>query len=164
LIAAVGLAGVRRRWISVAVLGLMVALTVRGLVPSYARGKQQWREATAMVLAGAHEGDAIVFHQGYGVTPFAHYVLRSGGSDRAPEAISPPVPWDEDLSWLTPQQPLERHLRNDERPSRVWLVLCFDGIDEGSIRQRRSLLDTLSAAYAEVTEERFIGIRVLLFE
>ena len=166
LIASVGLASVRRRWVLFAHLTLVVVFAARGLVRWYgADNKEQWREAVAMVLANTRENDAIVFHNPPVVQPFGYYVLMTdGGADRAPEAISPAMLWNEDLSPVAQQESLEQLLRQDERPPRLWLILSHDERDARAVRERRSMLDALSAAYRKVSESRFIGIRVILFE
>jgi mannosyltransferase len=165
LIASVGLASVRRRWIQIGLLTLVLVFAARGLIRWYgADHKEQWRAAAAMVLANTREKDAIVFHVPFVVEPFGYYVLRtSGGTDRAPQAISPAVLWNEDLSPVAQQGSLEQLLRPDERPPRLWVILSHDQGDARAVRERRSMLDALSAAYRTVSESRFIGIRVILF-
>ena len=162
LLAAVGLTAVHRRWLRGAMLILLVLLLGRGLLRYYASDKEEWREATASVLANARTGDAIVFNAPYVVQPFGYYVLRTDdGADTAPQAVHPAVRWSEDLPFAGGES-IQGALRGGRYP-RVWLVLSHDEVDAQTLRDRRTLLDTLERGYSEVSETSFTGIRIILF-
>ena len=165
LIAGVGLAGLKGRW-ALALLAVLAVFALRALGILYGTDqKEQWRAATAMVLTASRDGDRIVLHTPSVAMPFAYYVLGTpGGADRAPQAVSPPVAWDESLTSVAPKEPLRNLLGLEERPPRVWLVLSHEDTNAETRRVARSILDTLSALYTRVGEARFIGIRVMLFD
>lgn len=168
LVAAVGLATVRPRWIFVVLFTLVLIFAVRSLILWYGTDhKEQWRAAVAMVLQNTRDTDAIVFVAPYVVQPFGYYMLRSeGGADRAPEAISPSVLWNKGLllSSIARQPPLQHFLRSEEPPPRIWLVLSHDEEFNRTVQERRSVLDALAAGYLRVSEHRFRGIHVFLFQ
>ena len=162
LLAAVGVAAVRRSWLRGAIVVVLVMLAGRSLLQYYASSKEGWREATASVLARARGGDAIVFYAPYVVQPFGYYVLRGGDVDRAPDAVYPAVRWTESLEPARGADSIRRVLHGGERYSRVWLVLSHDA-NPHELQERGVVLQALARDYREVSEASFTGIRIILF-
>jgi mannosyltransferase len=165
LVASIGVANVRRQWLQVALVIALVVLAGRGLVFWYEHDKEGWREAAASVLAGARRDDAIIFYHPDIVMPFGYYVLRTdGGSRRWPDAIYPAIDWNEKPSATTLQGPNDLRQLSANRFPRVWLVLSHDQDDATEIRERRLILEALESSYEKVSQERFIGIDVILYQ
>jgi hypothetical protein len=82
LLAAVGLTQVRPFGV---VAGLLLGLSVVASALSYSRTREQWREATALVLSQARSGDSIIFFEPWGRVPFRYYEERAPQQNRLSE-------------------------------------------------------------------------------
>jgi mannosyltransferase len=85
--------------IALACLLAVVALRLVALVPSYGVSPEDWRGATAHVLAGARPGDCIAFYPSDGRMAFRYYLARGTGARGAvapaPRPVLPSAPWNE---------------------------------------------------------------------
>ncbi|HUJ35943.1 MAG TPA: glycosyltransferase family 39 protein [Solirubrobacteraceae bacterium] len=98
-------------WLAVAVL---IALRAVALAPSYGTSPENWRAATAYVLAASRPGDCIAFYPLDASMPFDYYAHR----------------------------PVRPHVEQYERPAvptgcpRVWLVASHQGLPTGTAASR----------------------------
>lgn len=96
----------RLAWIALAVV---IGLRAVALAPSYGASPENWRAATAYVLASSRPGDCVAFYPLDARMPFAYY------------AHEPVVPYVE--RYDTPRVPA--------RCPRVWLVASHQGFPDG---------------------------------
>jgi mannosyltransferase len=97
-----------------AVVAILIALRVAVLVPSYGVSPEDWRAATAYVLAAERPGDCVAFYPLDGKMPFAYY------------AGQPVKPYVE--RYDAPQLP--------SGCARVWLVASHQGQPDGPAASR----------------------------
>jgi hypothetical protein len=126
----------RLGWAAVAIL---IALRVAVLVPSYGVSPEDWRAATAYVLAGERPGDCVAFYPLDGKMPFAYYA----------------------------GQPVRPYVERYQRPGipsrcvRVWLVASHQGQPNGPATAREhyaawlAVRDALSRRYGQSTTRSF---------
>jgi hypothetical protein len=109
-------------WLAVAVL---IALRGVALAPSYGTSPENWRAATAYVVASSRPGDCVAFYPLDASMPFDYYAGR----------------------------PVEPHVEQYQTPavpvgcSRVWLVASHQGLPTGTALSRAHY-----ARYAAVRE------------
>jgi mannosyltransferase len=126
----------RLGWAAVVIL---IGLRVAALVPSYGVSPEDWRAATAYVLAAERPGDCVAFYPLDGKMPFAYYA----GQPVRPyvERYEPPRP--------------------SSRCARVWLVASHQGQPDGPAASRAhyaqyaALQDGLARRYARSTTRSF---------
>ena len=137
LLAASGVAALRRPWLAVLAVLIFVAVSVPGLRTSYTfAGKADWRGAAALVASSAQPGDVVVI-AGFGRRTFRYY------HDRHPVKAT---------RWA-----LTGGLR---RTDRVWVVFPNrEPRDPQAERLRRELSEQRRAA----GRWRFTGLSVVLF-
>ena len=98
-------------WLAVAVL---IALRLVVLAPSYGTSPENWRAATAYVLASSRPGDCVAFYPLDASMPFDYYARR----------------------------PVQPHVEQYETPTiprgctRVWLVASHQGLPTGTVTSR----------------------------
>jgi hypothetical protein len=140
-------------WSSFAVV---LALRALALAPSYGTSPEDWRGATANVLARAQPGDCVAFYPSDGRMAFRYYLGGGPGAvSRAPRAILPLAGWGavrtyvEDYAGLTDAQVS----RLPDQCPRVWLVSSHEGQPTGpagsKVNYRRfiALRDSLERTY-----------------
>ena len=143
-----GLSRIQRRALSVGVLGALVGLAGLQICSYYSYTKKDdWRSATAYILARTQPGDGLMFYPNMaGADPtrasraaFEFYRNQYTGSSTTPQIHS----WND---------------RQRDRHRRLWLVVAKDD-------DQRVLLDTSLAAGRYFAEERdFSGsLHVLLY-
>jgi hypothetical protein len=162
LLAAAGVARLRRAWLQAIIIALVFYLSARSHHWWYTGyRKDDWRQATSFVEARGQAGDAVVFYTYTAKRGFDYY------HGRAPEGTVPLAtlelaPWHK--QGRRAQRELDRVLLASlpQAHDRVWLVLwankAVDRPDESII------LDALRNHYTCVSEEAFHNIRILLFE
>jgi hypothetical protein len=139
LLAAVGLASIRNRWVFVSALTVVVALASHQTYAYYKDFglKEDYRDATYRLLSQATPGDVVLFYAPYGHDGFDYYQRMFPGTA---EVTTLPT-WDGDST----------------RHRRVWLVEN-SGVDTHEIRT------TLSRQYPSVQEWVFPGIKLFLYK
>ena len=98
-------------WLAIAVL---LALRAVALAPSYGTSPENWRAATAYVLASSRPGDCVAFFPLDASMPFDYYARR-------------------------PVQPHVEQYQTPTVPSgcpRVWLVASHQGLPTGTAESR----------------------------
>ncbi len=152
----------RPRWLPVAALAVVVLLSARsvvthaGLEEGY---KEEWREATAFVLARSSSDDGVVLFRPYVRMPFDYYVRLDNRSERAPHSIYPTS-----ASGPHGRGPAEylldlrAALATTGQHDRVWLILSHDRDGE-----RLTILDQLECRYELLERALFLNIEVRLY-
>ncbi len=130
---------------------VVLALRALALAPSYGTSPEEWRGASAYVLARAQLGDCIAFYPSDGRMAFQYYVGGRDAAARAPRPILPVARWGvirtyvEDYSGL----PEARVSRLPGQCPRLWLVSSHEGQPNGPAGSR-------------VNYRRFIALRASL--
>lgn len=111
---------------SAAAIALIVALMVKPIELAYHPSNEDWRSATAFVLAAARPGDAVVVYPSYERRGYEYYVRRLGGP--APENDTRGA---RDAGRTPPLDP--RALRTH----RLWIILAsrFDGTFRSTVQR-----------------------------
>ncbi len=153
LLVAAGILALRPRALGAAVLAVLLAACLVSDVGYYRRApREDWRAATRYILSERAPSDATLFYPTYVRAGFEVY--RRAVADSAAEARTV----NGDVIAQLASGPAQRALTYP----RMWLVLSHgDGLERV---RRDTLLARLSHRYAKVSERRFTGIRVLLFE
>ncbi|HEY5318027.1 MAG TPA: glycosyltransferase family 39 protein [Solirubrobacteraceae bacterium] len=82
------------RLLGLSVIGAVLALRALQLAPSYGTSPENWRAASAHVLAAARPGDCIAFYPSDGRQAFSYYIgTRTAAAVQAPRSVLPAVPW-----------------------------------------------------------------------
>jgi uncharacterized membrane protein len=144
----------------VVVLGLRAA----ALAPSYGTSPEDWRGATAYVLARTQPGDCVAFYASDGRMAFQYYLGTGAAAvSRAPRSILPVARWGvvrtyvEDYSGLTPAQ--VSRLPGDCR--RLWFIASHQGEPSGPAGSRANyrrfvaLRGSLERAYPRHRKAKF---------
>jgi hypothetical protein len=153
LLAAVGLASIRRRRPFAVALIAFLLTALPGLAFTYRKPyEEDWKGAVAHVLSRAREGDGILFHSSAGWQAFDWYRGRLGAGDAPPVMLFPGS--ERSMTQVLDSLP--------DGVSRVWLVLSLGGGDDRVVTD--ALLDPrLRALYPSVEETDFPRIRVRLY-
>lgn len=129
LLAAAGVARLRRVWLIAPVLAVFVVLSLRGTFSYYQHdfdlGRNDWRAASTYVLSHAQPGDAVLFHVAMGRMSYEYY----RGLERA---AGPAVLYPNHGDRITFRDFLDKPEMarlGQQLPgySRVWLVLSNNG-------------------------------------
>jgi uncharacterized membrane protein len=155
ILLAVALTG--RRLAQAALLAAVVALRVVPLAAAYGVSSEDWKSATAYVLARTAPADCIAFYPSDGHMAFAYYVPAGAGATympagagatdvpggaRAPRSILPRA------AWATPPRPFvenyaslsESQIRQAASTCRrLWLVSSHQGQPDGPAGARANL-------------------------
>lgn len=164
VIVATGLASLRRPWLFVPLTVLLLFIGTAALNVYYKTPqKEQWRIATASILARAEPGDEIILYHPNAANPYAYYVARDGGAHTAPHMLWP-VDDVRDRRFLrVPIDPLIDDLPHKHR--RLWLVFAYEFIHEGTALTAADIQETIDQSMHVVDLRRFPGgIRVWLYE
>ena len=161
--------------ISWSALATLVALRALQLAPSYGVSPEDWRGATALVIARAQPGDCIAFYPSDGRMAFAYY-LDAGprAVTIAPRPVLPALPWDEDKPFVEDYAGLSSSqlVRLPSVCARLWVVSSHEGQRDGPPRSRANLASylrlqaALARAYAGRVQRSFgyaSPVRVELF-
>jgi hypothetical protein len=157
-----GLAQVRGRW-ALAATVLLVAARAPGLAGAVGTSPENWRAATATVLARAQPGDCVAFYPADGRMAFRAYLDSGHGRHRLPRSVLPAVGWSvttpfvEDYTTLAPRA----IAAIADRCPRLWLVSAHTGQADRSATGRANyrrfltLRARLAGAYIAAAPERF---------
>lgn len=127
LLVAVGLVQLRSRFVVVAGVVLMLALSAGGLRYWYADyAKEEWRGAVQHLAAYGQPGDAAVFFPQVVRLAVDHYVRQSGVAERMPRSVVPDRSYGSYFQGLTPESGVADALARDDAP-RLWLVYRYGG-------------------------------------
>ena len=168
VLAAVGISGLPTRPVRMLAVGVLVGLTIPGLLSYYRadyKEREDWRRAAAYVLAGHQAGDQVVFFSRYGRRPFEYY-SRNDPRQAALLPLYPSVTWGsytpvlDDLE-LEPTGPVIERLREGRK---VWVVLLWAGF--GSEHEGgRAVEAALRRRYRELERRQFGSVlQVRLYE
>jgi mannosyltransferase len=144
------------RLLGVAAVGVVLVLRALELAPSYGASPENWRAATAYVLAAARPDDCIAFFPSDGRQAFSYYIgTNTPAAARAPRSVLPAVPWSEVKPFVEQYtSPSRARLSQIEaRCPRLWFVSSHRGQKHGPPASRadyaryHSLLGSLTAAY-----------------
>jgi len=127
--------------LSWSVLGALIALRALQLAPSYGVSPEDWRGATAFVLARAQPRDCIAFYPSDGRMAFAYYRDARSPAASAPDPVLPASPWGEDRPYVEDYASLPRS-QVSKLPSmcvRLWLISSHEGQRDGPPRSRANL-------------------------
>jgi mannosyltransferase len=162
ILAAYGIGRLPHPRLAAAALLLLISLSVvRLAVQATTLTKEDWRGATALVLARVQPDDAIFFYTQSGAKPFAYYVDQRGAADQAPRSIYPNVTWTSPYPLIGAQRGLDTALQDLGHNHRVWLVVTHE---EGRLASLSTVLAGLSASYAEHEAWALRGVDIRLFE
>jgi mannosyltransferase len=164
LLAAVGLAKIRNRWLLTLALAGVVFFSGLGLWSWYTGyHKRDWRGVAAFVVSGAQRGDAIIFHEDFIQIPFNYYLHRMN----APRDLFTYIDLRFGNGEPLPDSVRETLERLSDRFSRVWLVLSYHKRPRfgGGVRARL-IREVLLHKYkvAEEHEFEFGPVQVLRYD
>ena len=119
-------------------LGVVLALRLAVLIPSYGATPEPWKQAAARVLAGSRAGDCVAFYPQDGRMPFGYYVQRTpGASARAPRPVLPVESWSSRAPHVEQYVVPASGAALTRGCSRVWLLSSHQGQAHGTAVQRR---------------------------
>jgi hypothetical protein len=163
------------RLLGVCAVVVVLALRALQLAPSYGVSPENWRAATAHVLATAQPGDCIAFYPSDGREAFSYYIGTGGrAAARAPRSVLPAVPWSEVKPFVEDYATLPASARSQIEGAcpRLWFVSSHRGVKNGPSVSRsdyaryEALLGSLTHAYTRgrtVTYGWASPVRVELF-
>jgi mannosyltransferase len=147
-----------------AVMGAIIAVEAFGAWSYLARfHKEDWRDATAFVLADARPGDVVLFYAPYVRRPFDYYVdrARAGHPERDPRILYPSAAYA-NFTFGEPDAVTLAGAIDRARASapRTWVVLSHTASDTACIR---SLDAALRLTFDDVHTRSFPAIEVRLY-
>jgi mannosyltransferase len=163
------------RLLGVSAVVVVLALRALQLAPSYGVSPENWRAATAHVLATARPGDCIAFYPSDGREAFSYYIGTGGPAvARAPRSVLPAVSWSEVKPFVEDYAtlPASALARIEAACPRLWFVSSHRGVKNGPSASRsdfaryEALLGSLTRGYARgrtVTYGWASAVRVELF-
>jgi len=169
LLVASGLCRLRAGW-RIPLLLLCLALSLRGTAGYYTQDfdneRDDWRSASNYILQHAQPGDALLFHVPMGRMPYEYYVSLDEKS------FSPSVPMvlypyhGPRVTFLDFVEKPDYARLSDALPHhpRIWVVLSHAKTPSGLDRVGTSLTSLAGAAHANVQQNAFNGIDVLLYQ
>ena len=152
-----------------------IALRAAALVPSYGISPEDWRGATAYVLAHARPGDCLAFYPSDGRMAFQYYIgTQAATVARAPRSVLPVAAWGEVKPFVEDYAtlPTSTVATLPATCPRLWLVSSHEGQPGGPAESQvnydryLALRAELARAYARRAGARFgyaALIRVELF-
>lgn len=168
LLAASGIARLRWRWLQALALLVFAALSLHGAAGYYQKDfditREDWRNATAYLLAHSQAGDVVIFHQPIGRMPFEYY--RS----RTPVMNPPAVIYPRTGDSLTYRDFYAGHAKDafleslPDQYSRLWVVLIYTQTPSGPDPTTRFLTDLFARKYAGEQTTEFPGIELRLYQ
>jgi hypothetical protein len=140
----------------------LIALRALQLAPSYGVSPEDWRGATAYVLAHSAGGDCIAFYPSDGRQAFEYY-LRSRERSRAPRPVLPTAPFAEVRTYVEDYAVPPASVLSGLSTScpRLWFVSSHQGQLNGPAGSRAnwarylSLSATLAHDYGSQTVRSF---------
>jgi hypothetical protein len=123
-----------------ALLAAFLVLRTLQLAPAYGTSPEDWRAASAYVLAHARAGDCSAFYPADGHTAFAYYAARAPDAGRAPRSILPTTPWTRPPKpYVEDYATLPRARVNHLGCSAIWLISSHQGQSDGPAAARANL-------------------------
>lgn len=158
LVMAYAVARLRSPWLIGLVVLILLRMTARDLrVYENKPVKEDWRDATAEILAQATPNDGIIFNLAPGSHAFKYYAQLAGRTDVLAEILYPPHDWDDPAR---PQPSLFETVAHSR--SHIWLVETH--LDSSThLPVARDLRKTLAGQYASVSEHDFRGVTILYY-
>jgi mannosyltransferase len=163
------------RLLGLCAVGALLTLRALEVAPSYGTSPENWRAATAHVLAGARPGDCIAFYPSDGRQAFSYYIgTRTPAAARAPRSVLPAVPWSEVRPFVEQYTAPSRSALSSIEAAcpRLWFVSSHRGQKNGpptsqsDYARYQALLASLTRGYAgtqTVTYGWASPVRVELF-
>lgn len=168
LLAASAIARLRWRWLQAVALFVFAALSLHGVSGYYQKDfditREDWRSATAYLLANSQAGDVVIFHQPIGRMPFEYY--RS----RTPVMNPPAVIYPRTGDSLTYRDFYAGHAKDalleslPDQYSRLWVVLIYAQTPSGPDPTTRFLTELFARKYAAEQTTEFPGIELRLYQ
>ncbi len=168
LLAACGLARLRRPALILPAFLCLLVLSVRGTISTYQQDidiqRDDWRDTTQYLLQHAQPGDALMFHVPMGRMPYEFYHSLSAPLSAAPVVLYPHHA--DHITFLDfvekPDYPhLERLLPQHQR---VWLVLNHAQSAAGLPDTRSlELSQMLGGFYPTAQRSSFPGVQIVLY-
>jgi mannosyltransferase len=161
--------------LGVGALAAVLALRALQLAPSYGVSPENWRAASAHVLATAQPGDCVAFYPSDGRQAFSYYIgTGTAAAARAPRSVLPAVPWPEIKPFVEDYATLSAASLSRIQAScpRLWFVSSHRGVKNGPSASRTdyarylALLGSLTRSYGRgraVTYGWASPVRVELF-
>jgi hypothetical protein len=145
------------------VIALLIVLRALVLAPAYGTSPENWRAATAFVLARSHPGDCIAFYPLDGRMPFDYYVRHDNAGGGAPQPVLPAAPWSRVRPYVEQYVTLSpgEIARLPARCPRLWFVSSHEGEANGPPTSRvyharyEALRAALTRAYGNRATARF---------
>jgi mannosyltransferase len=137
LVAWVTVGGPVPRPVGWALVAAVIALRALQLAPSYDTSPENWKAASAYVVAHAGPGDCVAFYPSDGRMAFSYY-LGSSAASRAPRPVLPAASWTTKRAYVEDYATLTRA----ELPKlvagcrRLWLVAGHRGQPGGPSASR----------------------------
>jgi mannosyltransferase len=124
--------GLPRTLVWVALVAV-IAMRALALAPTYGKEPEDWRFATATVLANARPHDCIAFYPLDSRMPFSYYVRASHADATAPRPVFPATPWSVVKPFVEEYRslPAKKMDRIAARCPRLWLVSSHEGQKKG---------------------------------
>jgi mannosyltransferase len=141
-----------------------VGLRAAALVPSYGVSPEDWRGATAYVLAHAKPGDCLAFYPSDGRMAFQYYIgTRPAAVARAPRSVLPVAAWGEAKPFVEDYATLPASAVSTLPAScpRLWFVSSHEGQPGGPAQSEANyarylaLRAELARAYPHRASARF---------
>lgn len=162
LLSGVGIALIKDRYCSTALVALLMILSVRSTwIDYYPRENHNFRDTVSYVIARAQRGDGILFYKEFTLAPFEYYWKRLKPSLSYPESVhSSPLG---QFNWLRDSRELSVAYIGSlkDRYERIWIVQSH------IFGERRimlnSILTTIGEHYQLLEEKSYEGVHVSLF-
>jgi mannosyltransferase len=136
------------------VIAALVALRALALAPAYGTSPENWRAATAYVVARSRPGDCVAFYPLDSRMPFAYYGRADDAAARAPRPILPTAPWSEVRPYVERYATLTAAeiARLPTACPRLWFVSSHEGQANGPPTSRvyRARYEALRSALGRV--------------
>ena len=149
------------RRLATAALVALVLISLAPVIRWYQSGEaENWRGATASVVAAARPGDGIVFVATFARVPFALYINQEALGDRAPTPIDPAGDWGTRTSVYGKSLPISvsGFERGASDHPRIWVVLSHGSTDD----YEAALTALKRAGYRQRQLETFTGLQTVL--
>jgi len=165
LVAGIGIASIRPRWIAAPVLATLMFLGVQGVRAYYVKDfdivRDDWRGAAQYVLSNAQAGDAIIFRNVLGRMPFDYYERRFPSTAAKPTVV---FPYHSDWRAIMGSPTPELLVEISSQYRRVWVVFSGNITASGPDATSRMVKNTLAIRYPASQSRDFAGLQVLLYE
>jgi mannosyltransferase len=147
LLASYGFSRIRRAWLEVALMAVILGLTAPGLLTYYKASHKNWRGATEYVLSNQQPGDAILFCPDYYQQRFTYYLEREQNEGSVASGAQPVLlaaSSDGSVASLLETLPA--------RYDRIWFI----SDDDGTVfdRQKRVIRTSLATGFPGTPEEK----------